>query len=176
MKLARLSLIPLFVTIILINQTWLTVSLTMAKPVAVTGSDALSGLAPLVFATILAVLVAIYLNGVLSVVLIIASETFLAIAVCLGFSIFFQSDPSFANNAIAKTTGIQGWSGQIESVVTSWSFTGWQIGTLACIVSTAILLALAGLQIGRNQKVKQNPPQKKQNQAKQPDLWSETSQ
>ena len=175
MRFARLSLLPLVLSAILINQSWFEVKLNLGKTISITGSEATASLMPLISVALLAVSLGLYLKSRSSFWFLSLAIVSGGIAVWMISGFVAANDASAASASIAKSTGVVGWLTQRETIVSSWTFTPAVGASALCLVISLSLLVFGSIGIVKNVPKKSNQRIKSAKKTQETDLWKETS-
>lgn len=175
MKSLRLSALIVLVAIIVTNQTWVSIGLVASKTLDLTGADLQPSLMPLLIVATLSTLLAMYIRRRSSVVLLVISAVSLSVAVVGSWPISVNQDASAATGAVAKASGVVGWIGQKDSVITSSSITAAPALFDVVAVCAIVAILLGAAKFAR--VAKRQPLARPVGDQPKPadDLWSETN-
>ena len=165
----------IFVVALINSQNWIEVRLSTGNVVSISGTEASPSVIALLGVAAIAVFLGIYLKNRSAIAALLAG-----LAACLGavFAIaplVFEANLQVAEQEVAKATGVQGWSAQLESVVAGASITP-MVTVSFVILAISILLQSIGI-TNRFRSVPSSEEHSKSPTVKHADadLWSETS-
>ena len=175
MRFSLLGVGALLIAGVLTSQDWIEVRLHTGNTVTLAGSEATPTLVALLSVAGIAVFLGLYLKNRSTVVALVAGLFATLGAVFAISPLLFEGRLQVAEQAVARATGVQGWSAQLESVISNATTT--QMVTVTGLM-LAISLFLQAIGITKRLSTKQLPvSQAKKATPKHADgdLWNETS-